>query len=214
MPRRSFDDLVELIAELRGDQGCPWDRAQDHVSLRRFAIEEAHELVAAIDAEAWDSVADELGDLLLQVLLHSQIAAEDGRFTIDDVIAGLAAKLIRRHPHVFSDAPADTKSIRRTWHEVKRSENRRVVTLPTLIAARKKVEEARASGRSIRDLHTTAAGGPQESRAGWMLLDAVAATVEMGEDPDLALRRALRELDSGSGASEGDTPCSAHSSIG
>jgi len=214
MPRRSFGDLVELIAELRGDQGCPWDRAQDHVSLRRFAIEEAHELVAAIDAEAWDSVADELGDLLLQVLLHSQIAAEEQHFTIDDVIAGLAAKLIRRHPHVFSDAPADTESIRRTWHEVKRSENRRAVTLPTLIAARKKVEEARASGRSIRDLQTTAVDGPQESRAGWMLLDVVAAAVEMGEDPDLALRRVLRELDSGSGASEGDTPCSAHSSTG
>ena len=214
MPRRSFDDLVELVAELRGDQGCPWDRAQDHVSLRRFAVEEAHELVAAIDAEAWDLLEDELGDLLLQVLLHSQIAAEEERFTIDDVIAGLAAKLIRRHPHVFSDAPADEESIRRTWHAVKRSENRRAVTLPTLIAARKKVEEARAAGSSIRDLHTETENRTQESRAGWMLLDAVAAAVEMGEDPDLALRLAMRELDAAGGASEGDTPCNAHSSTG
>lgn len=226
MARRSFEDVVALIAQLRGDQGCPWDRAQDHASLRRFAVEEAHELVAAIDAEAWDAVADELGDLLLQVLLHSRIAAEHGRFTLDDVIEGLAAKLVRRHPHVFSDAPRDLESIRRTWRTVKHTENREAACLPSLIAARKKIEEAAASGRPIGDRRTkigskteteteTEAGTQtQESRAGWMLLEAIAAVVGMGQDPELALQRAMRELDSGGGGREGAEPCSGPSSTG
>ena len=214
MSRRSFDDLVRLIAELRGEHGCPWDLAQDHVSLRRFVVEEAHELVAAIDAEAWDSLADELGDLLLQVLLHSRIADEQGRFTIDDVIAGLAAKLIRRHPHVFSDAPRDQESILRTWHAVKRTENRQPACLPTLIAARKKIEEAKAAGCSITDLRDSAMEETEEIRAGWMLLEAIATVIEQEQDPDLALRRVMRELDSGGDSQEGDERCSVHSSTG
>ncbi len=88
--RRSFDDLVALIVRLRAEDGCPWDRAQDHCSLRPYVLEEAHEVIAAIDAEDPSALADELGDLLLQVLLHSQIASEAGTFLFDDVIAHLS----------------------------------------------------------------------------------------------------------------------------
>ncbi|MBN1859118.1 hypothetical protein JW848_07940 [Candidatus Bipolaricaulota bacterium] len=214
MSRRTFDELVSLIAKLRGEDGCPWDRAQDHVSLRRFVVEEAHEVVAAIDAEAWDALADELGDLLLQVLLHSRIAAEHERFTIDDVLEGLAAKLVRRHPHVFADAPGDLDSIRQSWRDVKRAENRRPIRLPTLLTAHKKVEEIRASGRSIAELAVAGGETNEEGRAGWILLEAIAMVLEMGQDPELALRQAMRGLDSGRDEAEGHNRCSTHSSTG
>ena len=203
-----------MIARLRGEDGCPWDRAQDHASLRRFVVEEAHEVVAAIDAEAWDALADELGDLLLQVLLHSQIATEQERFTIDDVLEGLAAKLVRRHPHVFADAPGDLETIRRTWREVKHAENRRPIALPTLLAARKKIEEINASGRLIGDLCVTSEEASDESRAGRVLLESIATVVKMDQDPELALQRAMRDLDSASDEAEGDEPCSMPSSTG
>ena len=102
--------LVELLARLRDPvRGCPWDLAQDHASLRPYVVEEAHEVVAAIDARSPDALASELGDLLLQVLLHSRIAEEKGEFTLSDVMTKLADKLVRRHPHVFRDAPSDLR---------------------------------------------------------------------------------------------------------
>ncbi|HEY8393741.1 MAG TPA: nucleoside triphosphate pyrophosphohydrolase [Thermaerobacter sp.] len=115
--------LVELVRRLRAPDGCPWDRAQTHRSLRRFVIEEAYEVVEAIDAGDPRHLAEELGDLLLQVLLHAQIAAEAGHFTLADVTRALADKLIRRHPHVFGEgAAASEADVRRLWAELKRAE--------------------------------------------------------------------------------------------
>ena len=115
--------LVELVRRLRAPDGCPWDRAQTHRSLRRFVLEEAYEVVEAIDAGDPQHLADELGDLLLQVLLHAQIAAESGHFTLADVTRALADKLIRRHPHVFGAATAATAGdVQRLWSELKRQE--------------------------------------------------------------------------------------------
>lgn len=104
MPKRTFSDLVELMARLRAPDGCPWDRAQDSRSLRTHLIEEAYEVLDAIDANDDVALQEELGDLLLQVLFHAQIAREGDRFTIDDVLTHLHDKLFRRHPHVFGDA--------------------------------------------------------------------------------------------------------------
>lgn len=121
-----IDRLVQLVRRLRAPDGCPWDRAQTHRSLRRFVIEEAYEVVDAIDAGDPRHLAEELGDLLLQVLLHAQIAAESGRFTLADVTRALADKLIRRHPHVFGDeAAANEADVRRLWAELKRAERER-----------------------------------------------------------------------------------------
>ncbi|HCP31780.1 TPA: MazG family protein, partial [Candidatus Acetothermia bacterium] len=131
MGHRSFNDLVELVAQLRAEEGCPWDRAQDHRSLRPYLLEEAHEAIAAIDAGDPQVLADELGDLLLQILLHSQIACEKGTFCIDTVIDLLVKKLIRRHPHVFGDAPKEMEAMRRTWEAVKQKEGRVNYPLPT-----------------------------------------------------------------------------------
>src|SRR5207244_10685892 len=99
----AFDELVAIMARLRGPGGCPWDRRQTHASLRPYRLEETYETLEAIDAGSPDSLRLELGDLLLQVVFHAQMAGEAGTFTIDDVIAGLVAKLVRRHPHVFGN---------------------------------------------------------------------------------------------------------------
>jgi tetrapyrrole methylase family protein / MazG family protein len=98
----SFEAFQEVIARLRAPDGCPWDREQTHLSLRPFLLEEAYETLDALDREDMDDLAEELGDLLLQILLHAQIATEEGDFNIHHVLEGIGSKLIRRHPHVFS----------------------------------------------------------------------------------------------------------------
>src|SRR5690625_1050392 len=111
------------MATLRSDEGCPWDREQTHDTLKRYVIEEAYELLEAIEAEDDEALVEELGDVLLQVVFHAQIAAEEQRFSMADVIETLRQKLIRRHPHVFGDAEAeDAEQVLRTWAEVKRQE--------------------------------------------------------------------------------------------
>lgn len=97
----SFQDLTDIIAKLRSDEGCPWDREQTYESLKKCLADEAQEVYEAVDSHDMENLCEELGDVLLQVMLNSQIAKEEGAFTIDDVIDGLCRKMIRRHPHVF-----------------------------------------------------------------------------------------------------------------
>lgn len=119
----SWHNLIEIIEKLRSPEGCPWDREQTHKSLKRFLLEESYELFEAIDQENPEEIKDELGDVLLQVLLHSQIAKEYGAFDINDVIVNLSDKLIRRHPHVFSDGQADTpEQVVVNWDAIKKTE--------------------------------------------------------------------------------------------
>jgi len=121
--RPTFEELVAIMARLRAPGGCPWDREQTHRSLRPFLLEETYETLEAIDAGAPEALREELGDLLLQVVFHAQMAAEAGTFTIDDVVAGLAEKLVRRHPHVFGDARADTPdAVVTRWEAIKAEE--------------------------------------------------------------------------------------------
>lgn len=115
--RHQFSSLRKVIRTLRGPEGCPWDRKQTHRSLRPYAVEEVYELLDAIDREDDEAIVEELGDVLLQVMLHSQIGEDDGYFTIDDVIRTLVEKMIHRHPHVFS-----TEKTHKTWEELKREE--------------------------------------------------------------------------------------------
>lgn len=96
-----FDELVRIVAALRGEDGCPWDKEQTHQSIAKNMIEEAYEAVEAIEADETDNLREELGDVLLQVLLHAQIASDEDEFTLDEVIEGISKKLISRHPHVF-----------------------------------------------------------------------------------------------------------------
>ncbi len=118
-----IDQLTDIVAKLRGPGGCPWDREQTHASLRSALLEEAHEVVAAIDNRDDANLREELGDLLLQSVFHAQLAAEEGRFTFNDVAREIATKLVRRHPHVFAaDHCADSAAVLQRWEEIKRAE--------------------------------------------------------------------------------------------
>jgi MazG family protein len=118
-----FAHLVAIMRQLRGPDGCPWDREQDFRSLRRFTLEEAYEVVQAIDDGDRQALAGELGDLLLQVVFLSQMGVEEGSFCIDDTIDSISTKLVRRHPHVFGDLDvADADEVLRNWEAIKRAE--------------------------------------------------------------------------------------------
>jgi len=122
-PRADLQPLLDIMARLRSPEGCPWDREQTHASLKRYLLEEAYELLDAIDAGDDAALIEELGDVLLQVVFHAQIASETGRFTMADVVDGLVRKLLRRHPHVFGDAHAeDAAAVVRTWEAIKQRE--------------------------------------------------------------------------------------------
>jgi tetrapyrrole methylase family protein/MazG family protein len=123
--KRSFQDMVELMARLRAPDGCPWDRAQDARSLRTYLLEETYEVLDAIERGNTQDLKEELGDLLLQVLFHSQIAREEGTFDIGDVLTHLHDKLVRRHPHVFGDVQADNpEQVLANWEELKAAERK------------------------------------------------------------------------------------------
>jgi MazG family protein len=120
---RRFDELVALIARLRAPGGCPWDREQTHQSVKPMTIEEAYEVAEAIDEGDDHALASELGDLALQVVFHAQIAADEKRFTVADVLRHVIEKMIRRHPHVFAQETADTpEQVLRNWEKVKEAE--------------------------------------------------------------------------------------------
>lgn len=117
----AYADLVAIVKQLRRD--CPWDREQTHASIKHLLIEEAYEVVEAIDEEDWDALKKELGDLLMHVLFHSNIAEERGTFTLKDIIEAETDKMVRRHPHVFGDAAADdAKSVEANWEQIKMQE--------------------------------------------------------------------------------------------
>ena len=169
-PGEEFDavvrDLVDVVARLRGPGGCPWDRAQTLESVRPHTLEEVYELLEAIDAGDDAAIVGELGDVLLQVLLDAQIAADEGRFTLTDVVRGLHDKLVRRHPHVFGDAavhdaPAGPEQVGAIWDAAKRAErgaDERVsifdgvpAALPALAKARKVSARAAKVGYDFPD---------------------------------------------------------------
>jgi tetrapyrrole methylase family protein / MazG family protein len=118
-----FETLRRVIATLRGPNGCPWDRKQTHASLKRYLLEETYELFEAIDDHDEDHMIEELGDVLLQVMLHAQIGEDEGMFSIDDVIRGITEKMIRRHPHVFGDVTVDNaEQVVENWQRIKEKE--------------------------------------------------------------------------------------------
>ncbi len=119
----AIDQLCKVVASLRSLEGCPWDREQTHASLRGGLLEEAYEVVAAINAKDDPNLCEELGDLLLQVVFHAQIAAEETRFNFEAVALGISEKLVRRHPHVFgSENAADSEAVLVRWEEIKLQE--------------------------------------------------------------------------------------------
>ncbi len=119
----SFESFQEIIAHLRAPEGCPWDREQTHLSLRRYLLEETYEVLEALDAEDAPALAEELGDLLLQIVLHAQIATEEGEFRMADILSTVGRKMIRRHPHVWGETVVDgSGAVVRNWEAIKAAE--------------------------------------------------------------------------------------------
>src|ERR1700728_1006283 len=167
----AIEELLKVMAKLRSPAGCPWDREQTHASLRRHAIEEVYELIDAIEAGDDHEMAEELGDLLLQVVFHCQLAKERGAFDFEKVTRNIVDKLIRRHPHVFGDSKAKTvDAVWVQWEQIKKAEKQgtrheRVSALdgiprhlPALLRVEKLVKKARKAG-----LITADAKKPQRS---------------------------------------------------
>ncbi|NLF79945.1 MAG: nucleoside triphosphate pyrophosphohydrolase [Clostridia bacterium] len=218
--KEKWQELIDIMARLRGEGGCPWDRQQDHHSLKRYLLEEAYEVLDAIDAGDDAAFCDELGDVLLQIVFHAQIAAEQGRFTIDDVVAAISAKMIRRHPHIFGEASAENaEQVLTMWEEIKAKEknsdgksNRGLMklneNLPALMLAQKAQEKAARVGFDWDDI-----SGPRTKLAEELAeLDAAQTaeerTAELGDvlfsivnmarfldiDAEDALRRCVRSF--------------------
>lgn len=150
-----FDELVRIMARLREEGGCPWDREQSHESLKPYLIEEAYEVMEAMDQGDDEAFKEELGDLLLQVVFHARIAEEQGHFDIGDVLAAHVEKLKRRHPHVFGEVSVQgTDEVWANWERIKREENSKRTSvlsgipkaLPALLKARRVQEKAALVG--------------------------------------------------------------------
>lgn len=154
-----FQRLVEIMARLRGPEGCPWDREQNFDTIKPYLLEETYEVMDAIDRRSWNDLAEELGDLLLQSVFFAQMASEEGTFRIDDSLDAINEKLVRRHPHVFGDGSASTaEDVKRRWDEIKAEEKQSKgeapkgrlesvpKTLPALVEAQQLSSKAAAVG--------------------------------------------------------------------
>jgi XTP/dITP diphosphohydrolase len=197
-----LEELIAVLERLRAPGGCAWDRDQTHTSLVQYLIEETYELVDAIESGNRDELLEELGDVLYQVVFHSDIAAEAGQFSLEDVAEHMTKKMIGRHPHVFGDATAETAAdVVAIWDELKKAEKpgRSSVLdgipqgMPSLALADKLLGRARRVGLPVAE-----ARGPvaTESELGEQLLAIVASAKASGLDAERSLRSTLRRLQS------------------
>jgi len=198
-----LEELIATLEKLRAPGGCAWDRDQTHESLVRYLLEETYELVDAIEAGSDQALIEELGDVLYQVIFHSDIAAEQGRFTLEDVAAHMNAKMIGRHPHVFGDRVAHTADdVVAMWDDLKRVEkpSRTSVldgvpqAMPSLLLADKLLGKTTVVAPDLT--------WSSEDELGASLLGIVAAARAQGLDAERALRSALRSLQDDIRASE------------
>jgi tetrapyrrole methylase family protein/MazG family protein len=212
-----FHALVQIIARLRGPDGCPWDREQTHASLREALLEECYEVLEALDEGSARRLGEELGDLLLQILMHAQIATEAGEFTLADVIRGISTKLIQRHPHVFGSTRArDSNEVLVNWEAHKREERAGELSmldhvpgqLPALSysqdvqgrVARVGFDWENVDGvieKLVEEVNELNQAGTAEERAheyGDLLFTLVNIARRMGVDSESALRQANRRF--------------------
>ncbi|TPW75745.1 MazG family protein [Schumannella soli] len=201
-----LDELIAVLERLRAPGGCAWDRDQTHASLVRYLVEESAELVEAIESGDDAEMVEELGDVLYQVVFHADIAAEEGRFTIEDVAAHMTAKMVGRHPHVFGDGEvvADTAdAVASNWDAWKAQEKPERTSvldgvpdaMPSLALAEKLLGRADKVGHDVAVSAALAADAPvDEEELGRRLLELVAVARGSGLDAERALRGAIRGL--------------------
>jgi tetrapyrrole methylase family protein/MazG family protein len=212
-----FDALVEIIARLRAPDGCPWDRQQTHASLRANLLSECYEVLEALDEGDPGKLCEELGDLLLQIVLHAQIAKDSGEFEIGDVVGSISNKLIHRHPHVFGSGKADSaEEVMHKWEELKREEREEGVSMlegvprdmPALAYAYEISRRAVRVGfewediggvidklaEEVREIKEAASQEEKEREFGDLLFTLVNAARWEGVDAEAALRGANRKF--------------------
>jgi tetrapyrrole methylase family protein/MazG family protein len=178
---RTFPGLRKIVATLRGPDGCPWDRAQSHQSLRHHMSEEASEVIDAIDENDANALKEELGDLLLQILLHAQIAEEASEFRMGDIIESLAQKLVRRHPHVFDVAVAETPdAVIEQWDDIKRKERNGASALSGIPSAL----PALAQAQSVQRRAGNAGFAWETEEQAWQALDEELAELRSATTPE------------------------------
>ena len=216
----NVDDLVTVVEVLRSEEGCPWDREQDHKSIRKDFIEETYEVIEAIDTEDPKLLREELGDVMLQVAFHAQIEREEGRFDLSDVANDICVKLIHRHPHVFGDVMADTSDkVLVNWEKIKSEEkDRRTVTdklraipimLPALMRAEKVGKKASCFDfpdvdsvmmkvdEELQELKDAVAEGVHsniEEEMGDLLLTITSLCRKLKVEPEVALSKATNKF--------------------
>ncbi len=213
----TFEDLLAVMKRLRVE--CPWDREQTHDSIKGHTIEEAYEVVEAIDHEDYEELRNELGDLLLHVVFHAEIASGDGRFTIDDVLRSIIEKLIRRHPHIFADVVvSDSDEVKKNWEQIKLEEGRESVidgipsVLPALLRAYRMQDKASKVGfdwphrdqvwekveEEIRELRSAIGSKAQpeiEEEFGDLLFSLVNYARFVRINPEDALRKTIQKFE-------------------
>jgi len=217
-PSQNFDDLVGVVETLLAPGGCPWDREQTHSTLRKYLLEETYELIEAVDADDPKAMTEELGDLLVHVLFHAEMAKAAGEFELGNIVHSAAAKMIGRHPHVFGDSEAETaEDVLQNWDQLKRKEKggiRRIAdavpkAMPALSYAaelQNRVERAKVEWRVTSEnyipsevtetITASSEQSQQELVAGEFLFEIIADLRKLGVDPETALKRsALRFRD-------------------
>lgn len=211
--RYTVEDLLEIITILRSPEGCPWDREQNHKSIRRDFLEECYEAIEAIDTDNTELLREELGDVLLQVVFHSEIEREAGHFDFSDVVSGVAEKMVVRHPHVFADTEADTTAqVLSNWDKIKRETkrqktNREVLesvspAMPALMRAQKVRKKAAGMGVETGDIEAlqqeicgavcTATAENGSEKLGRALFDMTELARKLGVDAERALFETCR----------------------
>lgn len=216
-----FKNLVEIMEKLRSEKGCPWDKLQTHDTLKRYLLEETYELIEAIEKKDYEAIKEELGDLLLQIVFHSQIAKEQGKFNIDDVIEKICRKMISRHPHVFGQIHLESpEEVVDQWEERKRDEGKLTcsilegipVALPSLLRAFKIQSRVSKVGfdwdsidgifskieEEIKELKNAVKSGKRdkiEEETGDLLFSIVNLARFLKIDPEAALRKTNRKIE-------------------
>ncbi len=217
MHPHTFDELLSIMRRLRNE--CPWDREQTNDSIKGHTIEEAYEVVEAIDHRNDDDLQHELGDLLLHVVFHSRIAEEEGRFDINDVLRAIIEKLVRRHPHIFGDTKVeDSTEVLKNWEQIKMEEGRESVidgvprSLPALLKAHRMQDKASKIGfdwehredvwkkvqeelEELREAVERRSGSDMEEEVGDLLFSIVNFTRFIKVNPEDALRRTIDKFD-------------------